>query len=467
MQIKSRPFFFFPAAIIGIGLAIVFFKVYGRLTKPDVPVPVAETLTSYAPGIALGMKIKDVKGLGELTWVRHVGYVSNTPRAGWVQTRLLPAPEIADRETGDPEAKIVAVELVSTKEPLSSYQIPGKMPYRSGPIAGCVFSHRPGLEPLRKVEVWRTKNDEGGVAIISGISKKDTLAGKLAKQRYIDSVNLAREQEAQVAATSTSPRIRSMSSNSYVPYYYQQDPKFNVWSVLVWNGKLDGPKTMRSDFELRGCSDLGHPEPPAEYLPMFAATDSLLAAFDVIDAKQREALQQIAMRAQIDSLGRFAEACMSTGIVHTDGWTRRNLGALPISVLMPADYTKRERRAGEGPDSLAQVFVSPDGAAIQFSRQAAQWNLSAVPDMGMETECEARIGGIGAHLETGRRQPAMLTKTTSAAFELPSGGWLVVVASSPTLERQQQQLRMIREIQVARPWPKPAVTPQRMPIDSL
>jgi hypothetical protein len=257
------------------------------------------------------------------------------------------------------------------------------------------------------------------------------------------------------------------SSRDYVPYYYQQDPKFTVWSILVWNGKLDGPKTMRSDFELAGCSDLGHADPPPEYAAMFAATDSLLAAFDVIDAKQREAIQQVEQRALMDSLGRFAEACMSTGIVHTDGWTRRNLGALPISVLMPADFTKRERRGGEGPDSLAQVFTSPDGAAIQFSRQGSQWNLSTVPDMGMETECEARISGLGAHLETGRRQPRMITKTTSASFELSGGGWLVVLASSPTLERQQQQLRMIREIQVARPWGKPSSSPARMQIDSL
>jgi hypothetical protein len=61
----------------------------------------------------------------------------------------------------------------------------------------------------------------------------------------------------------------------------------------------------------------------------------------------------------------------------------------------------------------------------------------------------------------------MITKTTSASFGLSGGGWLVVVASSPTLERQQQQLRMIREIQVARPWGKPSSSPARMQIDSL
>src|SRR5438128_1858722 len=119
MQFKSRPFFFFPAAVIGIGLAIVFFKFYGRLTKPDVPAPVVNTLKYFAPGVAIGKPVKESKGLGDLVWVRHVGYVSDYPRAGFIQTRLIVSPEEADKVTGDPNAKVIAVELVSNKNEMN------------------------------------------------------------------------------------------------------------------------------------------------------------------------------------------------------------------------------------------------------------------------------------------------------------------------------------------------------------
>src|SRR6185369_11581079 len=88
MPFNSRPFFFFPAAVIGIGLAIVFFKVYGATTKPDVPAPIAEATAFYAPGITLGKPVKEQRAVGELRWVRYVGYVSDQPLAGFVQTWL-------------------------------------------------------------------------------------------------------------------------------------------------------------------------------------------------------------------------------------------------------------------------------------------------------------------------------------------------------------------------------------------
>jgi len=447
MPFNSRPFFFFPALAIGVALAIVFFKVYGQATQPDVPTPVANTLHYFAPGVELNKPVKDAKGIGELTWVRHVGFVSNLPRGGFVQTRLLVSHEEAEKEVGDRNAIVEAVEIVSNTNEMQGLMTEAQMSIRKQPRYGCVFSG--GTLGNRAVMFYLTPKDLGGFAFIDGLSKTDTLA-----EREETRARMARMKAA-------------AESGYYRTEYAKSPPVFKVWSMIVWNGKFDGARTLRAKFEERPCSMVGVKEFPAGYDQTFAATDSMTESFDVVGAKQRALLAEADLRQKMDSAGRFADACFGTNLVHTDGWTRREFAALPVSVLMPPEYSRRRAASSDGPDSLAQTYVAPDGSTIWFARAASRVDLSATPDLGMETECEATISGVAAHLETGRRLPAMVTKTTSAAYQLPTGAWLVVMASAPTAERQQQQLRMIREVQFARQWGKPPANVPHIAIDSL
>src|SRR3954470_17966088 len=47
-------FFFFPAAAIALVLVAFFFKIYGPMTRPDVPRPIEMAVAHYVPGVAIG-----------------------------------------------------------------------------------------------------------------------------------------------------------------------------------------------------------------------------------------------------------------------------------------------------------------------------------------------------------------------------------------------------------------------------
>ena len=48
-----------PAMVVGIAVAIIFFKIYGAFTRPDVPRPVAFVVSKFAPGVEIGAKVAD------------------------------------------------------------------------------------------------------------------------------------------------------------------------------------------------------------------------------------------------------------------------------------------------------------------------------------------------------------------------------------------------------------------------
>src|SRR4051812_9528609 len=113
---RSRPFLFFPELAIAIALAIGFFKIYGRMTRPDVPRPIELAVSRFAPGVALGKPVADgAMRLGDLTWVRDVGFVGGS-RTGFAQTRLLLSPEDRAAQVGSRAANVDAVELVMTND---------------------------------------------------------------------------------------------------------------------------------------------------------------------------------------------------------------------------------------------------------------------------------------------------------------------------------------------------------------
>src|SRR3982751_135960 len=65
-----------PATLVGIAVAIIFFKIYGVFTRPDVPRPVAIVIDQFAPGVSIGAKVTDVRHhVANMTYVPHLGYV--------------------------------------------------------------------------------------------------------------------------------------------------------------------------------------------------------------------------------------------------------------------------------------------------------------------------------------------------------------------------------------------------------
>jgi hypothetical protein len=208
-----RPFFLLPTLGIAIAIGMVFFKIYGPLARPEVPLPVSATVEHFAPGIAIGSTMKEsTKKLRAIRWTQHVGFVGALGDGGgdFTQARLFPAIEARRKPIGDDDARVEAVELVSVR----SSVIPTVMfdlgvVFRSNPKDGCIVPSTDEM-PYRQVQYWTTRNDRGGVALITDWTFKST------------------------------------SSTAGVV----------VWSMLAWAGPFQGSKTLLARFDPRSCLDI-------------------------------------------------------------------------------------------------------------------------------------------------------------------------------------------------------------------
>ena len=167
-----------PATLIGIAIAILFFKVYGIFTRPDVPRPVAIVVDQFAPGVSIGAKVADVRhSVAAMSYVPHLGYVGipgsrgvNLPNGYSVkfaqvrllldeQTRRLPNPNPA-------KVRIDAVEIVSGESNAASdIGQAFSMTFRRPPREGCL--HTADDDRVRDVQVWATPNERGGLALVT------------------------------------------------------------------------------------------------------------------------------------------------------------------------------------------------------------------------------------------------------------------------------------------------------------
>jgi hypothetical protein len=211
-----------PAGISGIALAIVFFKVYGLLTRPPVPRPIAIVVDQFAPGVQIGAKVADMRhSVAAMTYVPHLGYVGMPKSAGanmplgfyvnFLQVRLLLDERTRRQPAPDPaKARIDAVEIVSA-DPGAAAEISTAFLgiFRRPPRDGCLRTSRSSDEGrFRDVHVWVTPNERGGLALISDFGA-------------------------------------SKSSLSRTPV---------MTSVLAFTGKFDGGRTLRGDYTDASCT---------------------------------------------------------------------------------------------------------------------------------------------------------------------------------------------------------------------
>jgi hypothetical protein len=167
-----------PATLIGIAVAILFFKVYGVFTRPDVPRPVAIVVDQFAPGVSIGAKVADVRHhVAAMTYVPHLGFVGipgsrgpNLPNGyivKFAQVRLLLDEQARRLPSPDPaKVRIDAVEIVSG-ESNAAYDIGQAftMTFRRVPREGCLRTADD--DRVRDVQIWATPNERGGLALIT------------------------------------------------------------------------------------------------------------------------------------------------------------------------------------------------------------------------------------------------------------------------------------------------------------
>jgi hypothetical protein len=202
-----RQFLFFTAIGLAIVIAFIFFRIYGPLAGPEVPLPVSATVEHFAPGIAIGSTMKEsTKKLRGIRWMQHVGFIGAID-GKFTQARLFPSLEARRKPIGDDDARVEAVELVSVR----GSGIPTTMSdlgivFRASPKDGCIVPSTDEM-PYRRVQYWISPNDRGGVALI------------------------------------TDWTFKPASSTAGVA----------VWSMLAWSGPFQGSKTLLAQFDPRSC----------------------------------------------------------------------------------------------------------------------------------------------------------------------------------------------------------------------
>lgn len=212
-----------PAMVLGVALAILFFKVYGMVTRPSVPRPIAFVVTQFAPGVEIGSTIAEARHhVAGMTYVPHLGYVGlPAPHAGnmpngftleFAQVRLLLDERTrVQRRPDQSRARVDAVEIVSVDA-----RAPGELTgalstmFRRPSRDGCIRTADPGR--LREVHLWTTPNERGGLA---------------------------------------------------VTYDYKADPRAAdgpmVTSVVAFGGQFLGGRTLRADYADAACAQLAEP----------------------------------------------------------------------------------------------------------------------------------------------------------------------------------------------------------------
>jgi hypothetical protein len=210
----NRPFFFLPALGIGIALAAGFFLIYGRLTRPDVPLQVSATVTHFAPGVAIGSTLKESrKKLFEAHWVQHLGFVGEMNSQQFPLIRLAPAAGARHKRNADDGALVESVEMVSDRgDAFANTMADLGIVFRSSPKDGCIIPGRDEL-PYRRVQYWTTPKDRGGVALVSDWTF--------------------------TPSTSTAGVA--------------------VWSMVAWAGPFKGSESLLARFDSRSCLEIAPP----------------------------------------------------------------------------------------------------------------------------------------------------------------------------------------------------------------
>ncbi|HMG11677.1 MAG TPA: hypothetical protein VK571_00745 [Gemmatimonadaceae bacterium] len=194
--------------VVAIAVAVAFFKIYGRVTRPDVPLQVSATVENFAPGVAIGSSVKASKAkLGDVRWIQHLGFVGVLDRHDFALIRLAPAAAARHKVYGDDRALVESVELVSLSgDAISTTMVDLGIVFRGSPKDGCII---PGTDdmPYRRVQYWTTPSDRGGVAMVTDWTF--------------------------TPSTSTAG--------------------VNVWSMIAWAGPFKGSETLLAKFDARSC----------------------------------------------------------------------------------------------------------------------------------------------------------------------------------------------------------------------
>ena len=395
---------------IGVG-AVIFVATMKRnpfsQSPPPVPLPVSATLTHFAPGLAIGAPVeRNASSLRSASWTPNVGYFGALKsNRGFTHARLLVNPKDIGNAVSDPKKPVWAVELVAER----SDSIPNVMfdlgiAFRGSPRDGCILPSVEGM-PMRRVQYWSTRSDQGGVALIT-----DWGEGK-----------------------HTGPS------------------EVVVWSIFAWTGPFEGGKALFANYDPRLCYHLQDNVPPGTRTPVsIAAEESQLALRDSLYAGDAAAVAQRAAAKEPLVGGEQPDAC-SLGIpkpTETHSTTLFEID-LPQGFRL-TNRDRAERQAQESGYARYEWRGTDNSTFAVFAGDGGGTHSGWTGLIASECDLESVSGPM--HIDVANASVSVPDRVVHAALEVPGQLHLMVLAHARSLERQAELIRAARSVRVSPRW---------------
>jgi len=396
----------FPVIGIVLIIAVVFFVVRKRTHRVDVPLQVSETVSHFAPGVAIGSSVKQSTGkLAGVQWVPRVGYVGSLPEAsGFVQIRLYPDAATRSKAGGDQEAPVREVEFVSTSsEELTKRMLEMGIVWRGiMPKEGCITSLTVEDPPQRRVQYWTTRSDRGGIALVTDWDLRPN-----------------------------------------------QKPGPVVWSMVTWAGPFQGAQHLHAAFEPRSCLDsLNAGDPKTD--DATESVETLNVAFrDSVWTGGASVRQAAEERSAPNATPMTAQACNDPGRLSP---TQLHTTML-VDVDLPIDFkltnlAKAEADA-ERTGYARYTWRGDDNSTLTIE---ASSDVHSGWTGLIDSECDLTIDGRAAHVDIANASTYGADFVVHGYFNMESATGLTYIAHARSHARQEQLLHALRTVSVKPRW---------------
>lgn len=387
--------------------AVFYLGTMKRTTKPEVPRAVSATLEHFAPGTAIGSTVaENARSLRTVRWTPNVGHTGPLKSdRGFTHARLLVDPKDMGRPNGDDNARVWAVELIGERsDEIPTVMVDLGIAFRGSPKDGCILPSVDGMPP-RRVQYWSSRNDQGGVALIT-----DWGEGR-----------------------------------------HKGPSKVVVWSIFAWAGPFQGSSTLYSNYDPRLCYHLQDNLPTGTPTALSMSSEEAQLAFrdSLYDMERTAETRTADARASLVS-GDQPNACTVGDQRPSESQT-----TTLFEVDLPPDFKlkngpaaeERARATGyaryEWTGSDRSTFAIYAGDTLDIHRG---WTGL------IASECDLESVSGPMHVDVANASTYSQDRVVHTATKVEGSLYLMVIAHARSIERQAELIRAAKSVRISPRW---------------
>ena len=386
--------------------AVFYLGTMKRTTKPEVPLAVAATLEHFAPGIAIGSTVaENSRSLRTVRWTPNAGHVGPLKSdRGFTQARLLVDPKDMGRPNGDDKSRVWAVELIAERsDSIPNVMIDLGIAFRGSPKDGCILPSVDGMPP-RRVQYWSTRNDQGGVALIT-----DWGEGK-----------------------------------------HKGPSKVVVWSIFAWSGPFQGSSTLYSNYDPRMCFHLQDNLPAGTPTALSMSSEEVQLAFrdSLYDAEKTAETRTAARESLIG--GDQPNACTLGDQRPTEAQS-----TTLFEVDLPPDFKLKNVPAAEA-TARATGYARYEWTGSDRSTFSVYAGDTLDIHRGwtglVDSECDLESVSGPMHVDVANASTYSQDRVVHTATAVEGSLYLRVIAHARSIERQAELIRAAKSVRISPRW---------------